>query len=256
MLSKITKPEIIPDIQSDLFIGHENSHLTVGIIAIGDEITPGLENEFKGYALLRGNVYAREKNYMPLSELNFDGTETDSDDSRSVHFVVIENAVTSARVVGSMRLIIKTRQGETPLPIEEHYPEAFPMGPASTLSTEVSRLICRHENKAIQSSLKWPLFTAGVTHVMQHNLGPVYGAVEPSLEEGLRAAGVPIIILGEPKFVPEWDATKLPLRIDMQGLTQKIEDTQSSLFDAMQLAPKDFVYSGLMSDSSNRQGKG
>ena len=244
MVQFISNNEVIPVIESNIFSGHESAHLAVGIVAIGENVVSGLENEYKGYTLLRGNVYARQKNYMPVYDLHADGTETDVDDSRSVHFAVIENIMENQRVIGAMRLIIKSKKYDSILPIEEHYPDAFKDGPVPILSTEVSRLICRHENTRTQRDLKWPLFSAGVTYVTKEGLGHVYGAVEAQFQKGLGMAGVPVTPLGEPIYVPEYNATKLPIRVDVTNLTKKIVGDHPHLFGAMQSAEKHFVYSG------------
>jgi N-acyl-L-homoserine lactone synthetase len=241
----ISNEAVIPSVDSLVFAERPEAHLAVGIVAVGSDVIPGLEDEFQGYTLLRGNVYARQRNYMPVSELNDDGTETDVDDSRSVHFAVIENALESPRVVGAMRLIIKSHEDDAPLPIEHHYPNAFSQGPAAAMSTEVSRLIGRHERPRIQSHLKWLLFSAGVAYVMEHGLGPVYGAVETTLQRGLRIAGVPTVALGEAEFVEEFNASKLPIRVDIPGLAHKLESDQPELFSAMQSVASNFVYSGV-----------
>lgn len=242
---RITNEMVIPTIETRLFDDHEDSHLAIGIVAVGDTVTAGLEEEYKSYLLLRGNVYAKQKNYMPLDDLNDDGTETDFDDGRSIHFAVVENAMDNTRVVGAMRLIIKSRENDAILPIEEHYPEAFADGPTSLFSTEVSRLISRHENTKVQHGLKWLLFTAGVAYVAKRDLGPVYGAVEASLARGLQIEGVPVTTMAEPKFVEEFNATKLPIRVDLAGLTRKIEADQADLLSAIRAQPGDFVYSGV-----------
>lgn len=244
MTSSISNQEIIPVIESSIFVGQELAHLAVGIIAIGNKITPGYENEYKGYALLRGNVYAHQRNYMPISDLNDDGTETDPDDARAVHFAVFENSSNRTRVVGAMRLIVKDRQDDLPLPIEQHYPDAFSSGPATAQSSEVSRLIGRHESGRVQSALKWLIFSAGVSYGKEHNLGPIYGAVERSLFRGLGMAGVPVEALGEPVFVEEFNSSKLPIRIDIAGLEKKIENVNPGLVYAMQHLNKKFIYSG------------
>jgi N-acyl-L-homoserine lactone synthetase len=256
----IPNEQVIPEIGSSLFVGHESSRFAVGIVGVGSEVMPGLESEFQGYALLRGNVYAKQQHFMPEDDLNADGTEADPDDARSVHFAVIENAIRSPRVVGGMRLIIKSRQDqnpqlfaeqditdlgvstEAPLPIEGHYPEAFVDDPAPLPSTESSRLISRHEVSKLQKSVKWMLFTAGVSYIMSHDLGPAYGAVEPFLSRALRIEGMPTTEIGEAKFVPEFNATKLPIRIDVMGLAQKIEGEQpGALGEARENL---FVYNG------------
>lgn len=244
-ISRITNQEVIPEINSDLFQGHETSRFAVGIVAVGDRPLPGRENEYDGYGLLRGNVYAFQKHYMPIADLNPDGTETDKDDIRSIHFAVVENALHSPRVVGAMRLIIKSRENNWTLPIEDHYPEAFTSADVPILSTEVSRWICRHEDTKIQRDLKWPLFTAGVMTITENNLGPVYGAVEESLARGLDIAGVPVTRLTEAaKYVPEFNAEKLPIRVDINTLAQRLEDDRPELTQAIRKASAEFVYSG------------
>jgi N-acyl-L-homoserine lactone synthetase len=241
----ISNQEVIPEVQSDLFVSHEESRFAVGIVAIGNDITPGLENEYQGYTLLRGNVYGKQQNFMPLDELNPDGTETDPDDARSVHFAIIENAVSNPRVVGSMRLIIKSKEHNNALPIEEHYPESFEDGHSPLGSTEASRLIGRHEDLNLQRGLKWILFTAGVSYILDHDLGPVYGAVERSLARGLRMEGMPVTELAEPKFVEEFNSVKLPIRIDITGLARKMETDQPGVLKDMQELTNNFVYSGV-----------
>jgi hypothetical protein len=247
-------PEFIPDIQSDLFVGHEQSRFAVGIVAVGVNAMPGRESEYHGYGLLRGNVYAYEQQYMPVADLNEDGTESDMDDLRSIHFAVIENAIRSPRVVGTMRLIIKSREDNWPLPIEDHYPEAFADGDVPILSTEVSRWICRHEDRKIQSNLRWPLFTAGVNAINDNNLGPVFGAVKENLARGLNISGVPVTnLIPKAKFIPEFNAEKLPIRVEINELTQRLEDDRPELTEAIRAASAnaEFTYSGTVTPVSS-----
>jgi N-acyl-L-homoserine lactone synthetase len=234
---------VIPQVESSLFEGRDVGELAVGIVAVGQEVIPGLEDEHQGYLLLRGNVYAREKRYMPIGDLNHDGTETDPDDLRSIHFVLLENAPGGARVVGTMRLIIKGSGDVDPLPIERHYPESFPVSGAPAFSAEVSRLICRHEHPRVQTRLKWPLFSAGVTYLLERGLGPVYGAVDEHLNLGLQRDGVPVTALGAARYVPEYNAVKAPIRIDLDGLARRIDSTERELVDAMHVLDNAFVYS-------------
>ena len=249
---RIGTREVIPNIESDLFVGHETSHLAVGIVAIGSNAVSGLENEFKGYSLLRGNVYGRQKQYVRLDDLNADGAEIDPDDERSVHLTLIENIATSTRVVGAMRLIIKSPEYRNLLPIEAHYPEAFPTAPVPILGTEVSRLICRHEDKQTQTSLKWLLFTAGVSHAMSRGLGPVFGVIEQTLSDLLIAEGVPIHMLAPTKFVAGFNAVKAPFHLDLDRLHEKIKDDRSMLHKSMQVLNSEFVYSGAVSGQHER----
>jgi hypothetical protein len=244
---RIGTQELIPDIESALFFGHQTSHLAVGIVGVGNNAMSGLENEFRGYSLLRGNVYARQKHFIPLYDLSSDGAETDTDDERSVHLAIIENAATSTRFVGAMRLIIKSPEQSNLLPIEYHYPEAFPSRPAPIFSAEVSRLICRHENKQVQTKLKWLLFSAGISCGSSRGLGPAFGAIDERLSYLLSADGVPIRMIAKAKFVPSFNATKAPFRIDLERLNQKIEDDSPKLLKSMQVLNSEFVYSGVSS---------
>lgn len=240
----IPNHQVIPEIESDLFVNHEESRFAVGVVAMGSSVTPGLEREHFGYGRLRANVYAYQKNYMPVNDLNPNGTETDPDDERSIHFALIENAIRGQRVVGAMRLIIKSREQSGLLPVEIHYPEAFNGMVAPIHSTEVSRLIGRHEDSSVKESLKWPLFIAGVNTVLENQLGPVFGAVEPELEESLLGSGVPVYKLAEAKYIPEFNSTKLPLRVEINELAQRIEGDRPDLMNAMRQADVTFAYSG------------
>lgn len=243
---RISNTNVIPTIQSEVFQDHLDARFAVGIVAVGGTIIPGRESEFKGYSLLRGNVYAWQQKYMPVEDLNPDGTETDSDDLRSVHFALLENAMADTRVVGAMRLIVKSKENPQPLPIEVHYPEAFAEQPIPILGTEVARLISRHEEPAIQHGNIWPLFSAGVKYVIDNDLGPVYGVVKDTLARNLKIAGVPVTEMAEPKYVPEYNSVKQPVRVDIAGLTHTLEADRPDMFDAMSVVESEFVFSGAM----------
>lgn len=245
-LDVITNQQVIPSIESHVFEGHETSRLALGVVASGSEITPGLENEFNGYMLLRGHTYGMQKGFIPLDELNKDGSEKfDPDDERSIHFAVIENAMRSTRVVGAMRLIVKTSDHPEVLPVELHYPAVFAeTGPSPVLSTESSRLISRHEDHNLSNSAKWALFAAGVSYVANNNLGPVYGVVERRLALGLKHEGIPLTELAEPEFIEDFNATKQPVRIDIPGLVQHFRQQKPGMLEAMKVLDKGFVYSG------------
>ena len=119
-------------------------------------------------------MYLREQ-FTTADKLNPDGSESDYDDSRSVHIGLIENDRVGGRqrMIGAMRLIIKQSADDDPLPIEHHFPMPFDEAPAPALSAEVSRLICEHEEVAVQARFKWPLFTAGFAYT-KHTLWPRY----------------------------------------------------------------------------------
>src|ERR1035437_5130247 len=230
--------EIVPNIHSDIFVDHETDRFAVGIVAIGGEVVPGLTNEYLGYGQLRANQYL-EKKFISTGDLNEDGTESDADDLRSVHFTVVENTGSETQIVRAMRLIIKSSLDDSPLPVEHHYPEAFPT-PATLGSVEDSRLIAKHK------SLTLLLFAAGVVYVRHHNLGPVYGVIEPKYAAVLNRQGVPVTLLGEPKYIPEINATKLPIRVDVNGLEHTIQvSSNATMFSRMRdTLGSNFAYSG------------
>jgi hypothetical protein len=255
----IPNEEVIPYINSELFGGHETARFALGVVAVGDEVVPGMENELIGYKLLRGNVYAKQKHYMSEEALEADGTEWNGDDLRSVHFAAFENHNDGTRVIGTERLVIKTRRlGETPiynslvrsgsgiitpslaeiarlglpspheigtndpLPIEEHYPEAFAEGSAPMPSNESSRLISRHEDPRVQKMVTWALLGAAVSYIEVNELGDCYGVVTPALSRGFRIGGMPVTELAEAKFVPDFNSSKMPIRIDIPEFARRL----------------------------------
>ncbi len=212
----------IPIIVSDVFKKETDARFALGVVANQGKVIPGYEEEFYGAAQLRGRVYL-DKKFVTPDDLDENMAEKpDLDDERSVHFVILERmAITNAmaRVVGNIRLIVKGENGER-LPVERFYDDQFGNNPAPARSTEVSRLICRHEDGTIQNALKWPLFMAGVEYVEQNDLGPVYGLLEPKLASSLVMQKVPVEPLAEAKYIPEIMAAKQPVEIDVPRLSK------------------------------------
>ena len=239
-----TKELYTPEIKTTLF---ESDHLfdeyATGIVALGSNPRNGLENEYAGYLLLRGNVYAYQEHYMPIEDLNPDGTESDSEDSRSVHLTVIENTLNSSgKVVGAMRLIVKSETDFRTLPVEEHYPEAFSDKEVPMMGIEVSRLIG-------PGLIKWLLFAAGVNYAAENKLGPVLAVVKESLANALDNIGVPVIRLAPPKYVREYNSSKLPIMVNVEGLTQTLYREKTDVVKEMERIGDDFVYSGKKIDN-------
>lgn len=216
------RPEVIPRITTDLFKGNESARFAVGLIAVGHEARLGLEAEFTGYLQLRARVYGEQAQFIPKEQIAPDGTERDHNDSRSIHFGMIENMPNFQRVVAAMRLIHKQNEQE-PLPVETFFPEVFEEKQAPLNSIEVSRFICQHEDSAVQNELKWPLFSTVVSHIISTNLGPTYGVVETVLEKSLKANRVPIKRLGELKFIPEYNTENMPIEINTTLLAKILE---------------------------------
>ncbi|MFZ1360786.1 MAG: hypothetical protein WAS27_02040 [Candidatus Saccharimonadales bacterium] len=218
------KRDSIPIIESDVFQnGNHTARFAIGITAIDTVVVPGREREFQGAAELRSNIYLKH-GFVRREALNQDGTELDDDDRRSVHFVVLEQAAASlARVIGNMRLIIKST--DTPLPVESLCPDVFKDTPVANGGTEVSRLISQHEDSVVQQVLKWPMFIAGVQYVDAHDLGPTYGLLGSRLASSLVAQKVPITPLAEDRYIPEINTSKRPVEVNVAGLKDFIRLT-------------------------------
>ena len=219
--------QLIPVVESKVFIDRPYIRFAIGEVAVNGTIVNSYDNEFFGAAQLRVNTYL-SREFVKIDELDDNGTELDQNDSRSAHFVVLERAAVAsmARVVGNMRLVIKSPDNPAPLPVESFYPEVFSENPLPIGSVEVSRLIARHEDLRVQSLLKWPLFIAGYKYVEHNKLGPVYGLLTPALTRRLRMQHIPISAITEkPKYIEAINATKQPVIIDVPLLKSAIDAT-------------------------------
>ncbi len=247
---RITNEMVIPTIETRLFDDHEEARFAVGILAVGEDIVDGRDEEYLGYLRLRANVYADQTNMIPHEHVLADGTERDSDDARSVHFAVIENVAGNQRVVAAMRLIIKSREDGRSLPIEDYFPDAFKAGEAPEKSIEVSRYICRHEDSDKQDELKWPLYTQALTYAMTHDLGPTYGVVEAPLERQLIGIGIPLRRIAEPKFLPEYNADNLALEIDTDKLAHTMKLDKMRFVEITRAVQNQLTYFGTRDDQT------
>jgi N-acyl-L-homoserine lactone synthetase len=217
------KIQIIPTIESKVFKDHPESRFAVGEVAVNNTIVNGYDNEFFGAAQLRVNTYL-SRGFVRSDELNDAGTELDHNDERSAHFVVLEQATASlARVVGNMRLVVKSPEDPSLLPMESYFPEIYSENPLFLGSVEVSRLIARHEDPKVQNFLKWPLFVSGYKYVDSKDLGPVYGLLSPALIRHLRMQHVPVSAIAAEKYVQEINATKQPAEVNLPLLKRVID---------------------------------
>lgn len=232
----ISNEAVIPVIQTpEIFDEHPEAQFAAGIIAIGSEVVPGCEEVFHGYGQLRAEVYARQTRMIDPELVREDGTETDEDDARSIHFAVVENTgqpgdkERTQRVVGALRLIIKDEINPAPLPVEEFFPEAFEQEPAAMPSTEASRYICRHEDPRVQNWLSGPLFYGAVSYIVAHGLGETYGVVEPPVEARLKRFGMDLERVADPKWVEEYKDDNLAFRVDVAKLAEAFGLTTEQL---------------------------
>jgi len=220
------KKNQIPIIESKVFVGHPDIRFAIGEVAVNGAVVNGYCHEFAGAAQLRAKTYL-DSGFINSDELDDDGTELDQNDSRSAHFVVLERTASdlNARVVGNMRLIIKSSENFAPLPVEGYYPELFSDNPFPVNSVEVSRLIARHEDPLIQNILKWPLFVAGYKYAEHNKLGSVYGLISPALTRQLRMEHVPVAAVAAEKYIPAINATKQPVVLNFPLFKRLIEST-------------------------------
>jgi len=246
--ASIKNEQVIPKVESSLFENVPNAQFAVGILAVGNIVIPGMENELKAYYELRRAVYIEQTGQLTVGDLTTDGIERDTDDNRSVAFGVIENCDGGQRLVSSARLIVKglnkqDGQQPEPLPIEHVWPEVFGGQPAPDTAFEVSRLISRHERGAVQMVIKKKLITAGIGFICCKGLGPAYAIVEPWLEKDL-SRFVPIRRIGEPKYVAHYLDVNLPLYIDHERLAKRIESMNPGELNALGTTPGTVAYFG------------
>jgi N-acyl-L-homoserine lactone synthetase len=203
---------------------------------------PGLEEEYLAYLRLRANVYAGQMGFIGANHVRSDGTERDQDDDRSVHFGLYEQDPAGARAIGSMRLIVKSDEAPEPLPVESFFPEVFADAPAPSHSVEVSRYIMRHETRPIQHRLSPPLFSRALAHVMTHNLGPLYGVIEPGLERALGMRGLPIERIATPRYVPKYATHNLGIVVHAEEFARQLEQTHPGILDAIRRQEETLTY--------------
>jgi hypothetical protein len=244
---EITNDKVIPVIESDLFDANPSARFAVGILAVGNQVVPGLEKEYTAYFDLRRNVYVDQTGQLDTSAIRDDGTDRDEEDGRSVAFGVIENRIWDQRVVGATRIIIKgfgtDAEEQRPLPVETFCPEVFDEDPAPIRSIEVSRHIARHERAAMQEILRWQLYAVSLGYVASHALGPVYGVVEPWLQKSLQSS-VPVRAIGEPRYVPHYLDYNVPIEIDSEQLFDQMKTSHPGLVEEMQANEGSMTYFG------------
>ena len=218
----IPDKKTIPVLDSGIFKGHEHNRFAT--LNLGYGLYPdGVDVDiFKAYLTLRRNVYVEQTGMLPASVVQQDGTESDEDDKRSTHFVVLENhGDSSIGAVACMRVIIKSATHSTPLPIEHFFPEVFNT-PTMLGSFEASRFISRVGNRSSQLGCIASLFTQVLVYTDHNNLGPAYGVVEPKLEQALRRLGAPPEKITELKDVTEYNAANLGIKIDLGSMKHRL----------------------------------
>lgn len=199
---------ISPVEEQEVFETAPRAAFYVGLIATGD--TVNMPEAFLSAGQLRAQVYVDELQFLPPSAKLDDGTEWDSDDSRSRHYGVLENRQGESPVIATMRAITKRHKKDL-LPAERLFPEAFgtkrnPQAPIGAI--EASRFISRHENKRIQSAAAISLIRAVVTQAYIHANEPIYAVVEQPLYQFFSRLGIPLEEITKFKPIPYYNNTE------------------------------------------------
>lgn len=235
----------------------------VGVVALNDTVIEPVEYQAAGR--LRANVYIDEMGFLPDAARESDGTETDADDLRSRHYVILARRNEEAdeprrytrdeaaeviggavdeirthgsvilperkliRAVGTMRAIVKRSRGDT-LPVERLFPEVFENEPAPVSSLEASRFIARSEFKPQQNAIALGLIRAVVAQAVEFGNKPIFAVVEKPLKDRFTAIELPFEQISEVKELPEYNDTKnMVLKFDPEEIVASASKTPGSM---------------------------
>lgn len=219
---------MIPVIDSDVFSAQPHARLACGLIAVNGVPLPGLEAEYRAHYDLRRRVYVDQTGQLSENELQEDGTDRDDYDARSVTFAVFENHRLGVRVVGVARLIM--RHADAPLPVEKLCADAFGSRVPSGRSVEMSRVIARHENAALQDLVQWHLFGVMLAYITQNDIERTFAIIEPWLERHLNGA-VKITRLGDVRYVEHYLDYNVPVEIDIPASARRMNERKDGFVD-------------------------
>lgn len=240
----IPNSEIVPIIGGDVFSDFPDKRFAVGVFS-GERGMSDIQNPvIQGYLKLRANVYIDQTGILDESA-RVDGMERDEDDERSTHFVVLENVMGMAAVFACMRLIEKSLTDDSPLPIEDFFPESFRQ-PAPIGSIEVSRFIVRHDLPEYRMKTRSRLITTGLALAIRNGLEPIYATIEPELEKSLNSSGVKTRRISHSKIIPEYHSSNFGVEIDKTKLHLAVGGQR--VVEAMTVLPGSFGYWGYVSD--------
>lgn len=240
----IPNMEAAPHVETDIFERNMNKQFALVAFGLGMRENDEL---FNSYLKLRANVYVHQTGMLAEEALHADGTETDEDDERSSHFVVLENRLGAAAAVACIRLIEKSEEHPAPLPVENFFPEAFYGMAAQPKSIEVSRFISCLDNKPHQLTAILELFKSGLARIKQEDLGPVYAVVEEQLERSLGFLGAPPRRIAKPQYVEEYNDSNVGIEIDTVAMTKSFGD---EYLDTMDVTPDSVRFWGELQDKA------
>lgn len=209
----ISNKEAIPSVETDLFADNPHNKYALGLLGYGVQ-PDNYTDLFQAYLKLRANVYIDQTGMLQDSHRRDDGTEMDSDDERSLHIAVVENRLGISAVMACMRLIIKSRANDQPLPVEALFPESFHKTKAPLKSVEVSRFIIRHNDREHEAAIRSKMLNASLAYAAVHDLGPAFAVVEPAFADHLTRLHVPFEPISEVKRVDEYNDDNVGIKID------------------------------------------
>lgn len=154
---------VIPQL-TGFFNPRPGARYHVSLLAVEDDVH--VPAAFTAAKRLRFETY-NSYGWFDESAMDPEGGESDEFDERAAHFGVLKNTDSGVQLIATSRLILK-RHAESRLPVENHYPEAFPEGIAPTPSTESSRLISRswwkRERNLASLACQRAMIGWGITH--------------------------------------------------------------------------------------------
>lgn len=240
----IPNVEAAPLVETDIFDTDRSRKFALVAFGLGMRENDEL---FNSYLKLRANVYVYQTGMLPEEVLHSDGTETDEDDERSSHFLVVENRIGAAAAVACIRLIEKSREHPEQLPVENFFPEAFEEHSAGPNSIEVSRFISCLDSKPDQLTAIMELFKSSLARIRQNELGPVYAVVEEDLERSLGFLGAPPRRIADPQYVEEYNDSNVGIEIDTDDMANAFG---AELLDTMDVSTDSVRYWGKTRDLS------
>lgn len=217
-LKMISNVEVVPVIGSNLFSGHEEARFALLVKDARSilDYRPGSIEE--AYLRLRANVYVDQTLQLSESQRRADGTELDSDDARSTHFIVVKNRGDAVAVVGCMRFIAKVGHDEPPLPVEEFFPDVFPEGLSGC--GEVSRYIFRAGDFGTVLDIERKAIASCSLVAGEMGADRWYGVVEHQVERLLKVGGIVSTRLAEPRMLERYNGWCSAIRIEQETISR------------------------------------
>lgn len=182
-----------PIVETNVFNGRPEAAYWLGVVATPNMVESYTHNRlFTAARQLRYEVYSN-KGYLGEESRDPDGGESDLDDPRSIHFIVLgsqQDDASKERVLGTARLIIKT--DDSPLPVEKYFGVEAP-----ERSVEASRFISQHEDSKTQHLIAMAEIKAMVDQALKLESPFVYAVVEKKLMQYFKIEGIPFETLPE-----------------------------------------------------------